>query len=201
MSAPAAIAEQPTRDRVLALAAGLFADRGFAAVSMRDIAQAAGIRAASLYNHFADKEALYLAVLEQVFAARVRLVEAALTATGAPRERLRAMVAALVRATAGDPVAARLLQRELLDGDRRRIERLARDLFRTPFERIEALLLELAPAADAAPLAAYLIALVHGYSAMAPLLPALDERLPPPAAGFSAALADELIARLERERP
>lgn len=40
------------REEILDLAAGLFVDRGFAATSTRDIAEAVGIRQASIYYHF-----------------------------------------------------------------------------------------------------------------------------------------------------
>ena len=54
-----------TRERILDEAEALFAERGFAGTSMRDIAQHAGLTAASLYNHFEGKEALYTAVLQR----------------------------------------------------------------------------------------------------------------------------------------
>ena len=50
---------EATRDRVLRLADALFARRGYAAVSMRDVALAAGVTKPALYYHFRDKEALY----------------------------------------------------------------------------------------------------------------------------------------------
>ena len=45
-----------TREEILAAAAGLFAERGYAATSTRLIADTVGIRQASLYYHFANKE-------------------------------------------------------------------------------------------------------------------------------------------------
>lgn len=48
-----------TRDRVLRLADGLFAAHGYAAVSMREVALAAGVTKPALYYHFRDKEALF----------------------------------------------------------------------------------------------------------------------------------------------
>ncbi len=58
-------ADRPTRERVLGVAARLFADRGYGLTSMRDIARAARIRVASLYHHFRSKEQLYREVLER----------------------------------------------------------------------------------------------------------------------------------------
>lgn len=46
------------REKILEAAILLFAERGFSAVSQREIAAAVGIKAASLYNHFPSKEAI-----------------------------------------------------------------------------------------------------------------------------------------------
>jgi AcrR family transcriptional regulator len=189
-----------TRERVAAVAAPLFAERGFSGVSMRDIAEAVGMRAASLYNHYPDKEALYLAALEQVFGRRVVLVEDALRATGTPAQRLKSLVAALVQATAGDPVAARLLQRELLDGDMKRFEQLVGNIFARPFAHMTALLGELAPGGNGAQTAAYLISVIHGYCVFAPILPALDPSLTTDTGVLADNLAEELLGRMERAR-
>jgi AcrR family transcriptional regulator len=54
---------EPTRERILDVAEGLFAERGLAGTAVRDIAREAGLTAASLYNHFDGKQALYDAVL------------------------------------------------------------------------------------------------------------------------------------------
>lgn len=55
-----------TKERILLESTILFARRGVAAVSMRDIAEKTGLRVASLYNHFASKDDLWLAVLAHV---------------------------------------------------------------------------------------------------------------------------------------
>lgn len=194
-------ADPSTRDRIAAVAAPLFADRGFAGVSMRDIAEAVGVKAASLYNHYSDKDALYAASLEGVFVRRAALVEEALKATGTPRRRLQGLVAALVQAIAGDPIAARLLQRELLDGDMKRFERMTREVFGRPFTHMTRLLSELAPGTDGAQTAAYLISLIYGYCVFAPVLPALDPSLTADTAVLAEDLAEELLGRMERGRP
>src|SRR3989475_12693073 len=80
MSARAAAAPAPdptsTRDAILDAAERCFADRGFAGVSMREIAAEVGLRnQASLYHHFADKRALYEAALARGVAPIVALME------------------------------------------------------------------------------------------------------------------------------
>jgi AcrR family transcriptional regulator len=54
------------RETILRGAAGAFAEKGYAATSMEDVAAAAGITKLIVYRHFASKEALYDAVLERV---------------------------------------------------------------------------------------------------------------------------------------
>lgn len=51
--------------RIMDAAEKLFAQHGFLAASLRDIAAEAGIQQPGLYNHFPSKEALYAAVLER----------------------------------------------------------------------------------------------------------------------------------------
>lgn len=46
------------RDELLAIAADLFAERGYANVTVDDIGEAAGVSGPALYHHFAGKEAL-----------------------------------------------------------------------------------------------------------------------------------------------
>ncbi|HUW78516.1 MAG TPA: TetR/AcrR family transcriptional regulator [Candidatus Nanopelagicaceae bacterium] len=48
----------PTRDRILIEASRLFATRGFAGTSTRDIARAVGVRQPSLYAHFTSKQSI-----------------------------------------------------------------------------------------------------------------------------------------------
>ena len=44
------------KKEIIAISSKLFNEKGFSAVSMRDIAQAMGIKAASLYNHITSKQ-------------------------------------------------------------------------------------------------------------------------------------------------
>lgn len=60
---PYQVGKSKTKGEILIMATILFAKEGYAAVTMRDIAEAVDIQAASLYNHFASKEALWEAVL------------------------------------------------------------------------------------------------------------------------------------------
>jgi len=75
------------RERVLKAAEQLFAQKGYAAVTLRDIATAVGIRHASLYHHVpGGKEALFVEVTERTLARHRAGLEHA-TATAAPDVR------------------------------------------------------------------------------------------------------------------
>lgn len=79
--------------RVLDVAERLFMEQGYAAVALRDIADALGMRQASLYYHFpAGKEQLYVAVVERVFARHRAGLEAAVQAAAPDlRDQLQAV--------------------------------------------------------------------------------------------------------------
>lgn len=48
--------QETRKDQILNTAAKLFKEKGYSAVTMRDIAKAMGIKAASLYNHISSKQ-------------------------------------------------------------------------------------------------------------------------------------------------
>jgi AcrR family transcriptional regulator len=52
------------RSRILDIAAALFVEQGYEATSLRQIADAVGMKAGSLYYHFASKDDLLTAVLD-----------------------------------------------------------------------------------------------------------------------------------------
>jgi AcrR family transcriptional regulator len=55
---------RPMRDHILAAAVQLFAEYGYHAAPLRDIARRAGIQAASIYHHYPNKQALLVAIME-----------------------------------------------------------------------------------------------------------------------------------------
>jgi AcrR family transcriptional regulator len=70
-----AVQREDTRRRLLAAARKLFRARGVEQVSMEDIAAAAAASRATIYLYFAGKPALLEALLEEDWAAQVRLFE------------------------------------------------------------------------------------------------------------------------------
>ena len=56
--------QEDTRQKILDKALELFAAKGYDSVSVGEIAQAVGIKAPSLYNHFPGKQAIFDAIIE-----------------------------------------------------------------------------------------------------------------------------------------
>ena len=55
---------RPMRESILAAAVQLFAEYGYHAAPLRDIARAAGIQAASIYHHYPSKQSLLVEIME-----------------------------------------------------------------------------------------------------------------------------------------
>ena len=108
----------PTRERILAEALRLFAERGYRATTVGDIEEAAGLapRRGSLYKHFRSKEDVLTAVLER-HAQRMEGMEAVVELM--PAEDSDAEFLVLVRAGLGQLRRDRdLIRLTVREGDR-----------------------------------------------------------------------------------
>jgi AcrR family transcriptional regulator len=83
-------------EQIIAVAARLFASEGYHEIGMREIADALGIRGASLYHHYASKEDLLFAVCLTVSQEPVQRQLPLLDEAGTPTTRLTALVRAHV---------------------------------------------------------------------------------------------------------
>jgi AcrR family transcriptional regulator len=104
-----------SRNKILDVSEALFAQRGFAGVGMREVAEAAGLGKSSLFHHFRSKAQLYYEVLGRELERIRGRLDAALTREAPPRARLESWVDALVDALAEHPTSARLLLRALFE--------------------------------------------------------------------------------------
>lgn len=104
-----------TRDRLVAAALELFGERGFAAVTIDEIAARAGVSARTFFRHFGDKE-------EVLFAADDELLPALLAAIAGPPgpQRADVLMAHALGTLAGvmEPTRAMLRIRQgIVDGE------------------------------------------------------------------------------------
>ena len=79
---------EETRRAALRAAEEVFARVGYAGARMDDVAERVGIRRASLVHYFRDKQALYDALLDDLFRDLIGRYEAALAAPGPTTERM-----------------------------------------------------------------------------------------------------------------
>lgn len=100
--------------QALEAAHALFAERGYAGVTMDDVADAVGVTKPLLYKYFGNKERLYLACMEPAGDLLIRTVLDAVTPTATPAEALRAGLMAFFEFLEGDRDAWRVLFDETL---------------------------------------------------------------------------------------
>jgi AcrR family transcriptional regulator len=79
-----------TRKAILATATRLFAEHGYAGVSVEAVLEAAGISRGALYHHFASKEALFEAVFE---ALEAEICDKVIASSAGARDGVRGLAA------------------------------------------------------------------------------------------------------------
>jgi len=112
-------------EQTLEVAHELFAERGYAAVKMDEIAAAVGVTKPLLYNYFGNKERLYIACMERAGDALTAIVSEAVAATESPGEALGAGVHAFFTFLDIDRAAWAVLFDETLPASGEVAERIA----------------------------------------------------------------------------
>jgi AcrR family transcriptional regulator len=87
--------DERTRGRLLRAAVCVFDRKGYAAASVREIVEMAGVTKPALYYHFGSKERLLTTVLEEASREFTRTMERAISRPGTARDRLFALCADL----------------------------------------------------------------------------------------------------------
>jgi AcrR family transcriptional regulator len=125
-------APESTKARILATAEQVFAAKGFAGASTREIAARAQVNISSLHYHWESKETLYLAVFQDVFD---RILDRVRTTIPARPERSQSMpdvvekaMGALFDFFADHPNIPKLLVHRLLENDQNQVA-VERDVF------------------------------------------------------------------------
>jgi AcrR family transcriptional regulator len=117
------------RQRILAAAAELVAERGYHDVGMSDIGAAAGIVGSGIYRHFDGKSAVLVALFDRVIDDLTRAAAEILARGLEPAPTLRELIAAHVRITLEDRMLMRVYHNEIASlpaDDNRRLRRKQR---------------------------------------------------------------------------
>jgi TetR/AcrR family transcriptional regulator len=134
---------EESRASILRAAAEEFAENGIAGARTDAIARAARVNKALLYYYFADKEALYGAVLDNAFSAMKATVFQVLDSDLPPREKIMAYAGAYFDFIASNQVYPKLMQREMMrarEGHAEHIDRLVKTYFQPIYQRVGELL-------------------------------------------------------------
>lgn len=116
MASRRALTAPPTRDAVFNAAARLFSAHGFDGVSVDDIADEAGVNKAMIYYHFADKLALYRAVISDMLQALGARVASIAGAAIDPAAKLDRFIEHFVRLADERPWLPSMMLREVSAG-------------------------------------------------------------------------------------
>jgi TetR/AcrR family transcriptional regulator len=138
---------RPVESRAAILEAAIreFSNQGIAGARTDAIACAAKVNKALLYYYFKDKEALYGAVLDQVFGGLIACVGEVLSRDLPPREKIIAYAGAHFDYIASHPLYPRIVQGEMMWAGRGRatqLERIVKKYFRPLFGRVAGALRE-----------------------------------------------------------
>jgi AcrR family transcriptional regulator len=120
---------EATRQLLVAVARGLFAEHGYAETSIEEIIQRAGVARGALYHHFSGKDALFRAVYEAVQADMATKVVTAAVTAAEPWDAARAGLSAFLAACL-EPEFRRVV---IIDS----VAVLHQDVWADPIEHIE----------------------------------------------------------------
>lgn len=100
------------REQLMDVGRTVFAERGFTAASIEEIAERAGISKPVVYGHFGGKEGLYTAVVEREVATVQGMLAAALNGSEHPRELIEGAADAFLRYIERERDGFRILVRD-----------------------------------------------------------------------------------------
>ncbi len=105
-----------TRQNLLEAAARLFADQGYEATTLDELAAAASVNKAMVRYHFGNKQGLYAAVLREAISTGRKLLVPVLASEQSAAERLAAFVDAIGELMTIRPHFAPIVTREWMSG-------------------------------------------------------------------------------------
>lgn len=111
---------EATRQAILEAAETVFAEVGFTTARLEDVAAAVGIRRPSIVYYFSNKQELYDAVEEDIFASMHQAALAHIARHHQPIDKLLALLDGWLDFLVARPTAARIIQRLVADVSPRR---------------------------------------------------------------------------------
>ena len=132
--------QQDGRDAILTATRELLAELGMGNVTLRDVAERAGVRAPLVNYYFGSKADLFEAVMEEVGAGLRDRSKQIAALDGPPEERFKAFVVGMIRGMADDPYGARLVIELAIFPDDERTDRFIRVIGRPNIDALKKIL-------------------------------------------------------------
>ena len=203
---------EQSRAAILQAAVREFSREGVAGARIDAIARRARVNKALLYYYFKDKEALYSAVLDQVFGGLTAAVKPAFALKVSPREKVLAYVGAHFDYIAGHPLYPRIVQGEMMSAGHNgssQLDRIVKQYFRPLASQLAQVLTEGIAAGDfrsvdPMQVVPSMISVIVFYFINAPAMRSMtgiDPLQPKPVAARRAAVLDFISAALLRPSP
>ncbi|NOQ34769.1 MAG: TetR family transcriptional regulator [Methylococcaceae bacterium] len=158
-----------SKEKILIEAKLLFAQKGFAGVSMRNLAAAVDMSVAAIYHHFPDKNSLYLEMMRYAFTDKSQQLTRLWYSGESAEDKLRNFVKLMIEMLEQDPVFDRLIQREIIEADPKRMQILATDIFNNQFCYLLELIAEISPKTDTHLTAVSVLGLIKYHQEIKPL--------------------------------
>lgn len=189
------------REQILAQAAALFAERGFAATSMNQVAQACGLSKAALYHYFRDKDAILVSLCDEHVQRLHAMVADVAARALAPEAALRELIERILVEYAGARHAHRVLTEDvrfLGEADRARVLGREREVVQAFAQVVAAIRPDLRQAALATPLTMLLFGMINWLFTW---LKPTSARQPLDHAGLAPIVADLFLGGLAAVQP
>jgi AcrR family transcriptional regulator len=106
------VKSQARRAELVGIAKRVFAEKGYASATVRDVGDEAGILSGSLYYHFTSKDALLKEILLEALDHLTKSYQEAIERASTPLEALESLLGAGFRWTMADGHSARILQND-----------------------------------------------------------------------------------------
>ncbi len=100
------------KQEIITVASLLFKEKGYKAVSVRDIAEAMGIKAASLYNHITSKQEILSTLIMDLAVEFTQGMEEVFAADSTPLEKIEKVIELHIDITVNQPEALALLNND-----------------------------------------------------------------------------------------
>ncbi len=198
---------EASRAAILQAAVKEFSQEGLAGARTDAIARAARVNKALLYYYFKDKDALYGAVLDQVFGGLTLAIDGPLSSDLPPKEKILAYAGVHFDYISAHPLYPRIVQSEMMNlgrGGSPQVERIVKQYFRPLFGRLSKLIHQGAEGGDFRPVDPFqfvpsMISSIFFYFVNAPvirLITGTDPLTPERIAARRAAVLDFISAAL-----